>query len=116
MTRLVHVRSGFALADRLEAARTPLQRMRGLLGRDGLAPGQGMLIEQCSMIHTFFMRFALDVIFLDSDMVIRKAIRGLAPWRLAAALGSRHVVELPEGTLDRVDAAPGDTLQLEDPS
>ena len=113
MATLTHIESGRVLADRLEVARSTPARMRGLLGRDGLPPGGGMLIERCSSIHTFFMRFSLDVIFVDSDWTVRKAVRDLAPWRLASAWGARCVVELPAGALEDMPVAPGDHLQLE---
>ena len=113
MIRLVHVQSGCVLADRLEVSRTVLERMRGLLGRRDLAPGGGMMIERCSSIQTFFMRFPIDVIFLDKDLVVRKVIRNLRPWRCAMALGASHVVELPAGTIEQLPVAPGDALCIE---
>lgn len=113
MSKLIHAGSGTILADRLEFARTPFERMRGLLGRQGLPPGGGMMIERCSSIHTFFMRFPLDVIFLDSEMVVRKVVRRLKPWRLAGSVGARHVVELPAGATDRAPVAPGEALRIE---
>jgi len=113
VVRLIHVRTGREIA-RLEIARTPLQRMRGLLGRNGLPPGEGMLIERCSSIHTFFMKFALDVIFLDSDWEARRVARDLRPWRIAWSPGASRVVELAAGALEGTDLAPGDALKIED--
>jgi len=111
--RLIHIRTGREIA-RLEIARTTLQRMRGLLGRSGLPPGQGMLIERCSSIHTFFMKFALDVIFLDSDWEVRRAMRDVRPWRLANSPGASRVVELAAGALEGTGLAPGDALKIEE--
>ena len=113
-SRLIHEPSGDVLAERLETARTHLERMRGLLGRDSLPPGGGMMIERCSSIHTLFMRFPIDVIFTASDLTVRKALRHVKPWRLAAALGADTVLELPAGTLARTCVAPGDRLRIED--
>ena len=113
MVRLVHIRTGREIA-RLEVARTTLQRMRGLLGRSGLPAGQGMLIERCWSIHTFFMKFALDVIFVDSDWEVRRVVRNLRPWRLAHSPGASGVVELAAGALEGMDLAPGDALKLEE--
>ncbi len=113
MVRLIHLRTGREIA-RLEIARTELQRMRGLLGRSGLPPGQGMLIERCWSIHTFFMKFALDVIFVDSDWRVRRVVRGLRAWRMASSPGARCVVELAAGALERTDLAPGDALKIEE--
>ena len=113
MVRLIHVRTGREIAH-LEIARTTLQRVRGLLGRSGLPPGQGMLIERCSSIHTFFMKFALDVIFADSNWEVRRVVRDLRAWQLASALGASRVVELPAGALEGSDLAPGDALKIEE--
>jgi len=114
VSRLVHATSGRVLADKLEFARTVGRRMKGLLGRDCLPQGEGLMIEKCASIHTFFMRFSLDVIFVADDLTVRKLFRRLKPWRLASALGASHVVELPAGTLDTVNVAPGDFLRIED--
>ncbi len=114
MARLVHVASGAILAERLEIARTTPDRMRGLLGRERLSPGGGMLIERCSSIHTFFMRFPIDVIFLDGAGTARKVSREVGPWRLRWAFGAQAVAELPAGTLDRMPVAAGDALRIED--
>ena len=97
MVKLVHSRTGRVLADRVEIARTTAARMRGLLGRDGLPPGGGMLIERCASIHTFFMRFAIDAVFLDDDWVVRKVTPGLKPWRLASCWGARACWNCPPG-------------------
>ena len=76
-------------------------RMRGLLGRAGLEPDQGLLIPKTSSIHMFFMRFPIDAVFLDRDLRVRKIVAGLAPWRVAFAPGARIVVELPAGAAAR---------------
>ena len=64
-----------------EVAETFAERARGLIGRDGLAPGTGMLIPRCNCIHTFFMRFAIDATFLDKDGNTVKVVRNIKPWR-----------------------------------
>ena len=69
-----------------------------------------MLIERCASIHTFFMRFPLDVVFLDADFTVRRIVRDLRPWRLAAASGAAHVLELPAGRLAQVPVTEGDKL------
>ena len=114
MSKLVHVESGQVLVNDLERARSTRERMRGLLGRAGLPAGGGMLIENCSSIHTFFMKFPLDVIFFGADMSVNKVVARLAPWRLAGSLGARGVVELPAGTTERIPVAVGDRLRIED--
>jgi hypothetical protein len=113
VVRLIHVCTGREIA-RLEIARSNWQRMRGLLGRSGLPRGQGMLIERCSSIHTFFMKFALDVIFLDSGWEVRRVVRDLRAWRVAGSPGARRVVELAAGALEGTDLAIGDALKIEE--
>lgn len=113
MIRLIHAETGETLVERLEIPETSPGRMRGLLGRSSLAPGGGMLLEYCSSIHTFFMKFPLDVIFVDAEFAVRKVVRHLRPWRLAMALGAKHTIELPAGALERVPVARGDRLRIE---
>jgi len=114
MIRLIHTRTGTTLASRIEIARNLFSRMRGLLGREALPAGGGMLIERCASIHTFFMRFPIDALFVDSQLTVVRTVRHLGPWRLAAALGASACVELPAGALDDADVRPGDVLALED--
>ncbi len=77
-------------------AASMFERMRGLLGRDGLAEGEGMLILRCNAIHTLFMRFAIDAIFLDADFRPVKRVNGIRPGRLCVWGGrrARHVLEI----------------------
>ena len=81
-------------------AGTFLSRMRGLLGRDGLPEGEGMLILRCGAIHTLFMRFAIDAIFLDDGFRPVKTVRGISPGRLCVWGGprARHVLEIASRT------------------
>ena len=66
---------------RAEVAKSFFQRARGLIGRKGLEPGTGMLILRCNAIHTFFMRFPIDAIFLDRDDQVVKIVRSIPSWR-----------------------------------
>lgn len=100
------------LAANVEKADTPATRARGLLGRDGLKPEEGLWIVPCAMIHTFFMRFSLDVVFLDKELRVVKAMEDLRPWRLSPWVWKAHsVLEFAAGTL-RGEARPGDRLEL----
>ena len=65
----------------VEVAETFAARAKGLIGRGGLEPGHGLLIPHCNCIHTFFMRFPIDVIFLDGNGAVVKAVRNIPPWR-----------------------------------
>jgi uncharacterized membrane protein (UPF0127 family) len=108
------------ICERLETADTALERMRGLIGRDGLPPGEGLLIETNS-IHMLFMRFPIDALFLSApagDGTRRVvAVRPELPaWRGVVwyVRSAKVVVELPAGTLAEHGVRPGDTVVLED--
>ena len=76
---------------RAEVARTLWQRLKGLMGRERLPPGEGMLILKCNAIHTCFMRFAIDATFLDKNDQVVKVVRNIRPWRLFVWGGLRAV-------------------------
>ena len=86
-------------------------RLRGLLGRDSLPDGAALVIEPCTSIHTFFMRFSIDAAFLDRAGRVVRAISNLRPWRATRIYPkAAMVVELPAGTLRRTDTREGDAL------
>lgn len=114
--KLINEETGAIVANGLEIADTPWRRMRGLLGRDGLAPGAALLIDPCRSIHTFFMRFPIDVIYLDGDWRVAKTVERLGPWRLSACLRARRTVELPAGALEALDVATGSKLTISEAS
>jgi len=101
---------GEIVCERCMIAATPLRRMKGLLGRSGLASDEGLLIRPASSIHTFFMRFPIDVVFLDRELVVRKVAPSVKPWRLAFARHSRNVLELAAGEAARRGVAVGQQL------
>jgi len=103
---------GTVVCARCEVARSPFARMRGLLGRDGLEPGEGMLFPGTGSIHMFFMRFPIDAVFCDRELRVLEVARGLKPWRTASARRARAVVELPAGAAAGLE--PGDRLVLDD--
>ena len=80
----------------------------------GLAPGSGVLIDPCSSIHMFFMRFALDILYVDQDDRVVRAQRGIKPWRVGPVRtrGARYVIELPVGTIERSQSEIGDHLRI----
>lgn len=106
---------GAVLATEARRALRFRERLRGLLGTRALPPGHGLLIEPCSSIHTFFMAYPIDVLFLDHDGRVVRTIDSMAPWRATLpCLRARSVLELPAGTLRSTGTAPGDLLQIRD--
>jgi uncharacterized membrane protein (UPF0127 family) len=86
--------------------------MRGLLGRKTLDAGQGLLIRPAPAIHTWFMRFAIDAVFLDRELSVLSVRRDVRPWRMASQRGARAVLELPAGEAERRGIEPGDRLEV----
>jgi uncharacterized membrane protein (UPF0127 family) len=94
-----------------EVAENPWTRAVGLLGRKELPEGQGLWIRPCKSIHTFFMRFPIDVAYLASDGMVMKTCSRLRPFRLSMGGRQAHsVLELPPGFLERAEVKVGDTL------
>lgn len=102
---------GAIVCARCSVASSPLARLVGLLGRASLADDEGMLFPHTGSIHMFFMRFPVDAVFCDRDMRVVKVVRGLRPWRTAAARGAKVVVELSAGAAADVDV--GDRLVVD---
>ena len=107
---LFHENSDLCLLPRVWRAVSAFERMRGLLGRPPLLEGEGLLIEQCAMVHTFGMAYRLDLVFFDSCYRIRKLVADLAPMRFAACPGAAMTLELFAGSLAILDLKPGDQL------
>ena len=103
-------RDGRVVVEHCLVAARPLRRMRGLLGRTGLAAGEGILLRPAASIHTFFMRFPIDAIFLDRDLVVVGIESDLPPWRAAARKRAHSLLELAAGECDRRGLREGDAL------
>jgi uncharacterized membrane protein (UPF0127 family) len=92
----------------MEVADSGPKRNKGLLGREGLSSGEGLWIIPCESVHTFWMRFPIDLVYLDS----KKLVSALPAWRLSACLRAHSVLELPAGTIRITQTQPGDTLEF----
>ena len=103
---------GVVVCEECLVAATPLTRMRGLLGRSSLPSGQGILLRPAASIHTFFMRFPIDVVFLDDELRVVEIAADLRPWRAAGKRGARAVLELPAGECARRGLAVGDQVRF----
>jgi len=102
-------------ASGVELAVTRRARRRGLLGRDGLAASEALYLAPCFAIHTAFMRFAIDVLFLDETLRVAGIEHAVAPGRLAGAHPrSHHVLELHSGTAAKFDLLIGDRMAIEE--
>jgi uncharacterized membrane protein (UPF0127 family) len=111
-SHLVNTRTNAVLATELEPAFDSASRKRGLLGRDSLAAGAALLIAPCSSIHTFFMRFPIDVIFVDRTGRVLKTCATVPARRIAWAWGGFVAIELAAGALAAHDVRPGDILAV----
>jgi len=103
---------GSPVCERCLLAETPLTRLKGLLGRRGLEQGEGLLLRPASSIHTFFMRFPIDAVWVDRDLNVLDVSHEVAPWRTAACKGAKGVVEMAAGEARRVGLTAGDNLTL----
>jgi len=101
------------LADRAGIADTSAKRNTGLLKHTTLEPGEGLWIVPCQSIHMFFMKFAIDVIFLTKHKKVLTVRRALGKWRIAVSLMAHSVLELPAGTLAATGTVKGDQLEFE---
>jgi uncharacterized membrane protein (UPF0127 family) len=108
----VSTTGGIDVAARCELADRMLTRAWGLLGRKGLEPGGGMLIARTGSVHTFFMRFPIDVVFIDRAQTIVKIVPSLRPWRMTMARRGKKTLELPAGRAAEVGLQPGMTLEV----
>jgi uncharacterized protein len=101
---------GRVVCERVVVADRAYRRMRGLLGRSGMQATEGMVLRPAWNVHTAFMRFPIDVVFLDADQVVIKIVPRLAPFKTASCRGAREVVELRAGECDRRGLSLGDRV------
>jgi uncharacterized membrane protein (UPF0127 family) len=107
---------GSTVCERCVVANKMLPRMRGLLGRRSLPAGEGLLIRPAPSVHTFFMRFPIDVVFLSRSGEVLKVSAEVGPWRARSCRGAYAVLELTAGESERRGVAVGDHIETEDPS
>lgn len=104
--------TGAAVCERVVVADRPLLRMRGLLGRRDLHADEGILLKPAGSIHTHFMRFPIDVVFLDREGRVLDLRSTVVPWRIARRRGAKAVLELHAGEARRRGVQVGDVLRL----
>lgn len=108
---LIDADSGAQIVSRLSAAVDSASRRKGLLGRSGL-DDEALVIAPCNAVHTFFMRFALDILFVDRDGRVRRTAEHVKPWRVAGSLRAFATIECAAGTLARSRTSRGHRLEL----
>lgn len=100
------------LADRVEVADHGAKRRKGLLGRTGLGPGEGLWIVPCESVHTFGMKFPIDLVYIDRKYRVRKVRSAVPPWRMSACLSAHSILELAAGGAGAARTVKGDQLEF----
>jgi uncharacterized membrane protein (UPF0127 family) len=111
--RVTNLTRGTTLADRADIANTSAARNTGLLKHTSLAPGEGLWIVPSQSVHCFFMKFTIDVVFLNKQRKVLKIRPNMVPWRIALSLLAHSVLELPAGRLAETGTQRGDQLEFE---
>ncbi|RJO65048.1 MAG: DUF192 domain-containing protein [Candidatus Omnitrophota bacterium] len=110
---LVNSSRNTVLAENVIIADSLFSRMKGLLGREKLGPNEALMLKPCNAIHTFFMRFSIDCLFMDENNRIVKSIADFAPWHISRPyFKSRFVIELPAGTIAATNTREGDLISF----
>lgn len=111
--RITNTTKETILADNCKIADTFFTRFMGLMGKDGLSKRSGLLITPCNSIHMFFMKFPLDVVFIDTNYKVVHLEENIVPWRVSKIIWeSASVIELPIGTIKESRTEIGDILYL----
>jgi uncharacterized membrane protein (UPF0127 family) len=109
--KILNTTKASVLADKCACANNFFTRFKGLMGINSLPKGGGLLITPCNSIHMFFMKFPLDVVFIDKEGLVVHLIHGIRPWRLSPIVWKAHsVIELPTGIIRASNTALGDRI------
>ncbi len=112
--RILNQTRNTVLAESAVVADTIASGFIGLLRHDSLPQGEGLLIKRCQSIHMFFMKFSIDVVFVDHSRVVVGLVRGIKPFRMSAFYWAADcAIELPEGQIDRTKTFLGDIISWE---
>ena len=110
--RIINLTRQTELATAADVAGHSAARNKGLLGRTGLPEGGGLWIVPCESVHTFFMKFPIDLVYIDRKKIVKKVRSNVGPWKLSACLFAHSIIELPAGTVDSTNTKPGDQLEF----
>ncbi len=111
--RITNLTRQTELGDSIGLANTSATRRTGLLKHTHLAPGEGLWIVPCESVHTFFMKFPIDLVYLGKDKKVRKVRHAVKPWRMSACFSAHSIIELPAGVAQESQTQPGDELHVE---
>lgn len=109
--KIINQTKGAIISQQTRMADTFFSRLKGLLGTASLPEGQGLIIRPCNSIHTFGMRYDIDVLFVDGHNQVRKIVSAIAPGKIAMCRSSEYVIELPAGTAEATGTEIGDQLK-----
>ncbi|MEO0442414.1 MAG: DUF192 domain-containing protein [Pseudomonadota bacterium] len=113
VVNITREREALATIKRVARTTNSIERMKGLLGTAALTIDQGMWLSACNSIHTFFMGYDLDIVYLDGDQKICRLVSTIKPWRVDFCLRARSVLEIRSGEIDRLGLALGDHIHWE---
>ncbi|MCX5712493.1 MAG: DUF192 domain-containing protein [Candidatus Omnitrophica bacterium] len=109
--KVINETRNLVLADDAQLANTPILRIRGLLGKKELPKNQALIIKPCNSIHTFFMRFAIDCLFLDKDNCVVRFIPAIKPFRVSPIIfRAKTIVEFSAGAINPASISVGDLI------
>ncbi len=111
--RITNLTRNTVLGEAIDVADNSAKRRTGLLKHERLAAGEGLWIVPCESVHTFFMKFPIDLVYLGKDRKVRKVRHAMKPWRLSACLTAHSILELPAGAAEKTGTRAGDELAVE---
>ena len=113
--QLINVTTRYSVVPNVQRTTTAWERFAGLMGRPAMATDDALLIDPCASVHTFFMRFPIDLVYLNHEFTVVKTVESMSPWRMSAAFGARTTLELASGRIRALEISVGQRLAwLED--
>lgn len=113
MAKLLNAQKSQVLVDDLQIAKSMWSRAKGLLGTKSLSADSALWIHRCNSIHTFFMKYSIDCVFVDSDMTVKALVKNVKPGRMVLPIwGAKSVIEMQAGRIDHLGLHLGDKLYV----